>query len=222
MAAVITVFSRLRRMFGHAADRPRLLALAGCGVAAFAVGFVLVSPPVAERAIVAGGYYYIGGVFALFGYFGWRVAARRKEVWAGWMRRPGWVGAALAAALVFTIWSDAFRHKVLFDEYVLQGTAWHMHATKEIGTPIRAYDFGGTWLAIDTFLDKRPYFFTFLVSLVHDVSGYRLENAFALNVALALGCLALVYWIVHAATGRRGPALLALGLLASAEGVLRR
>jgi hypothetical protein len=212
---VIAVISRPLGWLRDAADRRRALALLGCGLAALGVGFVFVSPQAAEQAIVAGGYYYIFGVFAVFGYYVWRVAAGRQEVWSGWLRRPGWVGAALVAATVFAVWSDTFRHKVLFDEYVLQGTAWHMHATKEIGTPIRAYDFAGTWLAIDAFLDKRPYFFTFLVSLVHDLSGYRLANAFALNVGLALGCLALVYWIVHAATGRRGPALLAMALLAT-------
>jgi hypothetical protein len=212
---VIALFSRLVRLFRDPWERRRALMLAGCALAAFAMGFVFVAPPVAEKWIVAGGYYFILGVFALFVGYGCRVMACRRQVWSAWLRRPGWVGVALLAATAFAVWSDSFRHKVLFDEYVLQGTAWHMHATKEIGTPIRAFDFAGTWLAIDTFLDKRPFFFTFLVSLVHDVSGFRLENAFALNVVMALVCLALVYWIVRVLTGRRGPALLAISLLAT-------
>jgi 4-amino-4-deoxy-L-arabinose transferase-like glycosyltransferase len=97
----------------------------------------------------------------------------------------------------------------------LQGTAWHMHATKEIGAPMRAYDFAGTWLAIDAFLDKRPYFFTFLISLIHDLTGFRLENAFVLNVALAALTLALAFWLGRALTSRTGPALLAMALLAT-------
>jgi hypothetical protein len=212
---VIPVFSRLVLLFGAAPERRRALLLVASGIAAVAVGFVLVAPPVAETLIVAGGYYYILGMFFVFGFYAWRVGAARREVWRGWLRRPGWAGVALGAAILFTVWSDSFRHKVLFDEYVLQGTAWHMHATKEIGTPIRAYDFAGTWLAIDAFLDKRPYFFTFLVSLVHDLTGFRLENAFALNVAMAACCLALVAWMGRQATGRRGPALLAMALLAT-------
>ena len=212
---MIAVLSRLVPLFREVADRRRALLFAACGAAAFAVGFVFVAPPVAERIIIAAGYYYILGLFGLMVYFACRVAAGRREVWSGWLRRPGWVGVALVVATAFAVWSDTFRHKILFDEYVLQGTAWHMHATKEIGTPIRAYDFAGTWLAIDAFLDKRPYFFTFLVSLVHDLSGYRLENAFALNVGLAGICLALVYWMVRVLTGTRGPALLAVALLAT-------
>ena len=111
--------------------------------------------------------------------------------------------------------TDTFAHKVLFDEYVLQGTAWHLHLTKEVGTPIRAYDFSGTWLAVDTFLDKRPYFFPFLVSLVHDLTGYRTGNAYAVNVAAAVVALAALGWLVVALTGRRGPAWLAIAGLAT-------
>jgi 4-amino-4-deoxy-L-arabinose transferase-like glycosyltransferase len=113
------------------------------------------------------------------------------------------------------VWSDAFVHKVLFDEYVLEGTAWHMHLTKEVGTPLRAYDFQGTWLVIDTFLDKRPYFFPFLISVVHDLTGFRLANTFALNVTLAFVALAATYWLVRTLTGRIAPALFTVALLAT-------
>jgi hypothetical protein len=196
-------------------ERQRLGVFVLCGVAAFALGFVLISPPTIEALIVAGGYYYILALFAAFTLYAWRVAAARREVWSGWCRRPGWIGLALLGATAFTVWSDSFAHKVLFDEYVLQGTAWHMHATKEIGAPIRAYEFQGTWLAIDAFLDKRPYFFTFLISLLHDLTGFRIENAYALNVALSGLTLGLTYWLVRAMTGRRAPALFSVALLAT-------
>ncbi len=188
-------------------------AFAGCAVVAAVLGFVIVPPAVSEKLIVGWGYYYIGAVFAAFVFYGWRVARSRREVWRGWLRSPGGVGWVLVGAVGFAVWSDDFKHKILFDEYVLQGTAWHMHATKEIGTPMRAYDVEGTWLAIDTFLDKRPYFFTFLLSLVHDMMGFRVENIFGLNVVLAAVCLGLTYWLVHALTGRKGPALVAVALL---------
>lgn len=186
-----------------------------CAVLAVPAGFVLVKPAVAERLIVHGGYYYILAVFSLWMYFAWRMVAARRDILAGWIRRPGWPGLVLVAATLFAVWSDTFAHKVLFDEYVLEGTAWHMHLTKEVGTPLRAYDFAGTWLVIDTFLDKRPYFFPFLVSLVHDLTGYRIANVFALNVAVAFLTLAATYWLVKALTARVAPACLAVGLLAT-------
>jgi hypothetical protein len=220
MRACVDVFSlrvirRLVTLLRTAPASRRVVLFALFGALAFVTGFIAIPPTLAERLIVGGGYYYMLGLFSLCVYCGWRVAARRRVVWFGWLRRPGWVGLVLAAATVFAIWADPFKHKILYDEYVLQGTAWHMHATKEIGTPIRAYDFSGTWLAIDTFLDKRPYFFAFLLSLLHDLSGFRVANVFALNATFAPVCLALVYWFARQLTGRREPAFLAVGLVAT-------
>lgn len=197
------------------ADRRALGLFLAVAAAAVLIGFKLVAPAQAERLIVHGGYFYILGVFALWLWYAARVLGARRAVWGGWLRRRGWVGAFLLAATGFALWSDEFAHKVLFDEYVLQGTAWHMHLTKEIGTPLRAYDFAGTWVVIDTFLDKRPYFFTFLVSLLHDLAGYRLENVFVLNAALTALTLGAVFWLARALTGRVAPALFSVALLAT-------
>lgn len=183
-------------------------------VGAVYVGFFAVPPRLASVFIARGGYYYMLGLFAAFVFLGLRVLRARREVWAAWLRRPGAPGLALLAASVFVLWSDPFKHKVLFDEYVLQATAQQMHATKEIGTVIRAYDLFGTWQPIDTFLDKRPYFFTFLLSLVHDLTGFRLANIFFLNAALTVALLALVYWFARQFVSRAG-ALLAVALLAT-------
>lgn len=191
-----------------------MVLLALCGLFAVVVGFFTIPPRTASALIAGGGYYYMLGLFALAGFYAWRVARPRRELWLAWLHRPGWIGLALAAAVAFTLWSDPFEHKVLFDEYVLQATAQHMHATKEIGTVIRAYELFGTWQPIDTFLDKRPYFFTFLLSLVHDLTGYRLANIFFLNSALTAALLGLVYWFARQFTGRAG-GLLAVALLAS-------
>ncbi|HEX2854940.1 MAG TPA: glycosyltransferase family 39 protein [Opitutaceae bacterium] len=196
-------------------ERRSLGLLVLCSVIAIGAGFFLVSPKTAEALISHGGYYYMLALFALFVFYAQRVGLKRREVWRQWLRRPGWAGLGLALATACVIWIDPFKHKILFDEYVLQGTAFHMHATKEVGTVVRAYDIAGTWLPIDTFLDKRPYFFPFLVSLLHDLTGYRLQNIFALNVALTPLFLGLVYWLARVLTGRRGPALLAVALLAT-------
>lgn len=196
------------------AARLRLLVFGLCAVLSVAAGFFLVSPRAAERIIAAGGYYYMLGVFSLFVFYAMRVVGARRAVWREWLRRPGWTGVALAVATAFVLWSDPFRHKVLFDEYVLQATAFHLHSTKEVGTVIRAYDLFGTWLPIDTFLDKRPYFFTFLLSLLHDLSGYRLTNIFVLNSACTAAVLGLIFWFARELTNR-ACALLAVGLLAT-------
>jgi hypothetical protein len=209
------VTRRLLNLFHEPKDRRLLVVFGLCAIAAVGSGFLLVRPAAAERLIVRGGYYYIFTVFALWVFYGWRVAAPRRAEWIARLRRPGRTGLFLLAATAFAVWADSFAHKVLFDEYVLQGTAWPMHLTKEVGTPLRAYDFAGTWLVIDTFLDKRPYFFTFLVSLLHDATGFRLANVFALNIALALATLTATYWLVRTLTSQVAPALFAVALLAT-------
>ena len=199
--------NRLRQLLLDPDVRKRLALFALSGVIAVFVGFVAISPRFAGWLIARSGYYYMLGLFSLFVYFAFRVARARQEVWRGWLRRPGWPALAIVVATVFALWSDPFQQKVLFDEYVLQATAYHMHLTKEVGSVIRAYDIDGTWLPIDTFLDKRPFFFTFLLSLMHDLTGYRLVNVFILNSALTAGFLSLTYWFARELTNRLGGVL---------------
>jgi len=204
----------LSELFQDRAARWRLGLFVLSGVLALVIGFVALTPKQAGAVIAGAGYYFMLGLFSLFVLFAVRAACARRETWSGWLRRPGWPAVGIAVATAFTLWSDPFQHKVLFDEYVLQATAYHMHVTKEIGSIIRAYDIDGTWLPIDPFLDKRPYFFTFLLSLVHDLTGYRTVNVFFLNSALAAALLSLAYWFGRALTNRAG-GLLVVVLLAT-------
>ena len=200
----------LPRELLQAAPLRRILLFALCGAAALEIGYFAVPTIPAGHMIINWGYYYILGVFSLFAYYAWRFARAKRGVSRGWLRRPGIAGAAIGSGLLFAVWSDPFKHKILFDEFVIQGTAYEMHATKQVSTILRAYNIGGTWLSIDTFLDKRPYFFPFLVSLLHDFTGYRIANIFALNVACAAALLGLLYWFARELAGR-GPAMLAVG-----------
>lgn len=204
---------RLAGLFadGRLARRAMLFALSA--VAALYIGYFAVTPIRAGHLIINGGYYYILGVFSFFVLYARRLALARREVWTGWLRRPGAAGAAIALGTAFGVWSDSFRHKILYDEFVLQGTAYVMHATKQVSTILRAYNIFGTWLPIDFYLDKRPYFFPFLVSLLHDLTGYRVANMFALNVACAAALLGLLYWFAREVAGR-APALFAVGAFA--------
>lgn len=210
-----TLLQGLRLLLAPSGSRRALLLFALSAAGAIFAAFVAVTPAQVERLIIKGGYFYILAVFAAWVIYAWRLAQARREVCLGWIKRPGATGLCLAGATLFAVWTDDFAHKVLFDEYVVQGTAWHMHLTKEVGAPLRAFDFSGTWMVIDTFLDKRPYFFPFLVSLLHDLTGFRLANVYVLNVGVAFALLGATYWLVRSLTARRGPALLAVALLAT-------
>jgi hypothetical protein len=85
------------------------------------------------------------------------------------------------------------QFKILFDEFVISGVARNMHFDREATYPCRAHYFDGRLIVMESGVDKRPFFFPFLISLVHDVTGYRPENVFYLNAGLAVILLLLVY-----------------------------
>jgi hypothetical protein len=203
---------RLPGLFRGADASTRGLLFALSGAVALYIGYFGIRPIPAGHLIIAWGYYYILGVFALFLLYAHRLALARPGVWREWLRSPGIPGAAIGLGTAFAVWSDKFQHKILYDEFVIQGTAYEMHRTKLVSTIVRAYDISGTWLPIDPFLDKRPYFFPFLLSLIHDLTGYRVWNIFALNVACAAALLGFLYWFTKQLAGR-GPAVLAVALM---------
>lgn len=203
-----------RRLLSGGPDTRRALLLLLSGVLAVQVGFVWVGTHEAEQLIIHGGYYYILGVFAAFVALSLKLLGERRAVWLGWLRRPGWPGLVIALATVFVLMGDPFGHKILFDEYVLQSTARYMHETRQIETVYRSYWLDGTFLPIDAFLDKRPYFFAFLVCLVHDLTGYRVANLFLVNAACVPVFLGLTYYFASSLAGRRA-GILAVLLLAT-------
>ena len=205
----------LRALPGAGSRRAGGSSSRSAAVLALYVGYVAVPPIQAGHMIIKWGYYYILAVFSLFVFY----AAEALALEARGVEGSGPAGPGLRRAprsrpgTLVAVWSDSFRHKILYDEFVIQGTAYEMHATKQVSTILRAYNLWGTWLPIDFYLDKRPYFFPFLVSLLHDLTGYRVANMFALNVACAAALLGLLYWFARELAGR-APALLAVALMA--------
>jgi hypothetical protein len=174
------------------ARRREVWALVGLTIATVIAGRWLV-PTAAVPALVAkSGYWFMLAAFLLFGHALWRLARAEAGGWT-WSRADG---AALALILaVNAVW---FAHekpgfKILADEVLLLGTSMTMHYDREVAYPVRASDAQGPFQLVQRVLDKRPFFYPFLVSLVHDLTGYRTANAFALNAVLGVVFLGLVY-----------------------------
>lgn len=179
-------------------------------LAAVYAGFIAVPFPVAETFIRGWGFYVIALTFV------WWVAAlwRSREAAAGgggdWRRPPAGLLVSAALVTLFTVLAcvhEEFGSKILFDEYVVQSTAFNMHYFREVATMVRGYDLLGVFASTDNYLDKRPYFFAFLLSLVHDLTGYRSANAGALNAVLFPITLGLAGWLGRRLAGWRGAAL---------------
>lgn len=189
----------------------RLVCFGLSAVGAIYLGFLAVGFREAERIIMKGGYYVMVVTLLLWLralWQVWRSPANRSPAWPPG-ERVALVALVLGCCTVAVV-QETFRCKILYDEYVLQSTAFNMHFFREVGVMVRGYDLMGTFISTDNYLDKRPYFFPFLVSLVHDVTGYRSANAYAVNVVLLPVALGLVYWLGRRVAGWRG------GILATA------
>lgn len=187
------------------------MAFGGCAVAAIFLGFLFFSPESAGEIVRKYGYY---GIMATFGWFVVLLIRDFESVRAWWGERKGselgWL-LGLVGGLSLVAWATVpVGYKVLYDELVLQATSWNLHRLREIGTMVRGYEVDGVFLPVFVYLDKRPYFYALLVSLVHDVFGFRENNAFYFNAVLLPVVLLLFYAIVR----RLGKAPLALAGLA--------
>lgn len=191
----------------------RLIAFGLAGVAAMWLGFIGVGVVPAEAFVRRAGYHVMLVTFALTVFALFRQRRRHSRLWPPLSRgRALCTGAAIAGFSLLAINSEPYQSKVLNDEFVLQATAYNMHYFREVTTMARGYDLLGVFVTMDGYLDKRPYFYPFLVTLLHDLTGYRTENAFVLNSLLFPGALWLAFLIGRRLADWRG-GMLAVVLL---------
>lgn len=191
------------------------LALFGvAAVAAVYFGFIGLDVETAGMLVKRYGYYVILVTFALWLAMLWRLWSQRAPGGGISPRELITAGAVIGLFSLLAINAEPFRSKVLFDEFVLQSTAFNMHYFRDTATMVRGYDILGVFLSLDNYLDKRPNFYPFLISLVHDLTGYRTANAYWLNAALYPLTLGLAYYLGRRIAGRWG-AFLAVLLLGS-------
>ena len=160
---------------------------------AVVLGFFTFRADQALGLITTGGYWAILGTTAWFAWTLWplvksaRPGALRSEptAWA--------IPALIAGCGLLLLVHETYGFKILMDEVMLLGTSMGMHFDKHPLVPVRGHDLQGAFQLLDGQLDKRPLFQPFLVSVLHDLTGYRPENVFVLNTVLTFGLLGLVY-----------------------------
>lgn len=126
---------------------------------------------------------------AMFRYIGdqpKRFAFRKKE----WLY--------LIVCALWLLFMQDSGYKLGMEEAELVASSRQMHLEKEYGVAQRGYDLGGAYYDYDIDVDTRPGFFPFLLSLLHDFTGYRSGQGFVLNAFLA-GFLVYMFALI----GRR-------------------
>lgn len=99
---------------------------------------------------------------------------------------------------VLVVWwimvsSQPWQFKIVMDEPVLAATSLQMHLEKEAFCYISGYEVENVYYPYLGGVDKRPLFFPFLLSLLHDLTGYDPYQGIYLNLAVAFALLVLVY-----------------------------
>ena len=160
------------------------------------LGFLLIPDPVAMSLVSHAGFWFVLVAFGIWVWSLWKTFA--ADLRALRWQTVDWVSlVVIAVGGVMLLAHEEFGFKIVMDELMLLGTSMSMHLDKDVLTPVRGNDIQGAFMIVEGIIDKRPLFFPFLVSLVHDVAGYRPANAFVLNGALTFVLLGLVF-----ATGR--------------------
>src|SRR5436190_4445426 len=169
----------------------RFLVLLGSSVVALILGFVAIPDAAATRFVSYAGFWLVLAAFVLWVRALWQTFAAevRAHAWA----KTDWVSwLVVALGGVVLIAHESFGFKIIMDELMLLGTSMSMHFDKLAVTPLRGNDIQGAFMMLEGIVDKRPLFFPFLLSLVHDIAGYRPANAFILNGILSFVFLGLV------------------------------
>lgn len=130
----------------------------------------------------------------------WR--ARQRDLTLAACLRLWWPGIVLAiVATLCVFWLSPPQMRVQFDETSLLGASQNMHQQRLAVMTTGAVPYQGQIIPQENMVDKRPPLFAFLVSVVHDLTGYRVANAFLVNgLLLALG----LFWLFAAVRARRG------------------
>lgn len=195
----------LRRIL---ADR-RVWLLAAAAVLVVVFARLILPPAAGFRWMVLGGYWFmLAAVTLFFAAFGPLAVARLRS-----FRPDRFHGAVLALILgISLVWTAQERpgFKILSDEVLLLGTSMGMHYERKAAYPVRATDVQGPLQILTDVLDKRPLLFPFLTATVHDLTGYRPENPFYLNMGLGVLFLFLAYGLGTMAGGRWAGVLLVM------------
>jgi len=83
--------------------------------------------------------------------------------------------------------------RVLFDEYVYTGVSYMMHQVREAVIPAKAHFIDGVLYVISSGPDKRSCLYPFLASILHDLTGFRVQNMFIISGIAGLLVLPLIY-----------------------------
>lgn len=206
--------------------RKKTLLLAGLiAMLAVVLGFVTFTPKQCITLVGDWGYWWMLASVGLFVAFLARslrasTSPEREGIefgkgidFSAW-RRWAWPLALVIGVTAVVSVQEPRGFKMVADEAVLQSTAMRLHFDRSATVVVRGYDIGGNYAALTSYIDKRPLLFPFLLATVHDLTGYRQANVYALNTAVT-GLLFLMLFLIGRRIGGAGAGAASVLLLAT-------
>lgn len=117
----------------------------------------------------------------------------------------------VVGSVSFVSRAEPMGFKTIMDEHTIASTAQGLHLHREATASMRFHTINGSPVLLNNKIDKRPIFFPFLTSLVHDVFGYHAENSIRLNVFILCPLLFILLYILgNRLSGEWGGAVLSV------------
>lgn len=143
------------------------------------------------------GYWYILTLCLLFSWILWRTAG--NNLLSSFKKLPAhkWGICTIILGSAFLHLHEPHQLKILYDESNLIATSKMMHEERVVSRAARAHKIFDDVTVIQKTIDKRPLLYPFLLSVLHDLTGYRSDNTYFLNGILTVLLLGLIYGICH-------------------------
>jgi len=162
-------------------------------IIAFVLSFGPFDPKQCLQVVRYGGYWIIAISFGLFCY---ALVPVVKAFWTENVRAFRWSVLVLILVLGMLLFvQEPWGYKVLMDELNLIATSLAMHLDREVILPLGSNRVSGEFFLMGNLVDKRPIFFPFLLSIIHDLTGYRPANALILNGLLSFCLVGVLYFL---------------------------
>lgn len=148
------------------------------------------------------GYYLTALAVVAFLYFVLKQPTFRASLRTGMQGHRIGIGIIIICGLFSHIHSP-HTYFVEFDESGLTATSLLMHESREAAMPTKAHYINGQLHYYSPYVGKRPVLFPFLISVLHDLTGYRPENSFIINALAGFLVLGGIYALLSQWYGKR-------------------
>lgn len=162
-----------------------------------------IEPQVATELIRKAGYWFMLGTVILTIFVCAETFRKHSLNIKKILKEHGWGILVIIVCSIYTHLHEPHMFKVHMDEPVLSAMAKYMHEYRVPAVPHRGHVLEDDLYLINAYVDKRPYFFPFVLSTIHDLVGYRKINVFILNGILTLTLFTGIYaWCRRISTQR--------------------